>query len=343
MQLRELKVSAEHERVVECVDEEVGYHSIVAIHSTARGPAVGGTRVWPYESFDDALTDVLRLSRGMSYKSALAGLHFGGGKTVIIADNRRINRERIFRAHGRFINTFEGRFFTGEDVGTTPEDMALVRLETPYVGGLAHKSGDPSPHTARGVFRAMQAAAAQVWASDNLSGRTVAIQGCGHVGHHLALELHKAGAKLVVTDVEAANVKRAAEATGARTVSPDSIFDARADIFAPCALGGILNDTTIPRLRVSIVCGAANNQLAEDRHGSALLSRDILYVPDYVANAGGIINGVREIATDAMRQSAPDVEAIYSTTIEVLNLARSQGIPPSQAADALARARLQGK
>ena len=230
---------------------------------------------------------------------------------------------------------------TGEDVGTSPEDMALVRLETPYVGGLAHGSGDPSPYTAHGVFRAMQAAAVQAWGSGTLSGRRVAIQGCGHVGYQLALELHKAGAQLTVADIEAENVRRVVDATGAKSVAPGEIFDVEADVFAPCALGGILNDATIPRLRVSMVCGAANNQLAGDRHGRALAGRKILYVPDYVANAGGIINGVRELGADAMRASAPDVETIYATTTEVLDLARAHGIPPSEAADQLAQVRLQ--
>ena len=327
---------------MECIDEGAGYHGIIAIHSTARGPAVGGTRVWNYGSVDEALKDALRLSRGMSFKSALAGLYFGGGKSVIIADNRRIDREKIFRAHGRFIDTLKGKYITGEDVGTTPADMALVRLETPYVAGLAEKSGDPSPHTARGVFRAMQAAAAHKWKNENLSGRRVAIQGCGHVGYYLALELHRAGAKLVVTDIDPANQKKVADETGAQIVPTGAIFDVEADVFAPCALGGILDDATIPRLRMSIVCGAANNQLAEDRHGATLEARGILYVPDYVANAGGIINGVREVMAPGSK-NVPSVEAIYSTTTEVLNLAKSKGIPPSEAADALAQSLLQGK
>ena len=340
MQSRDLTVSADHERVIECVDEASGYHGIIAIHSTARGPAVGGTRVWAYPSIEDALHDVLRLSRGMSFKSALAGLKFGGGKAVVIADNRKIDREQIFRAHGRFVDTLKGRFITGEDVGTTPADMALVRLETPFVAGLAEGAGDPSPHTARGVFRAMQAAAAFQWRDPNLSGRRVAIQGCGHVGYHLALELHRAGALLVVADIDSANQKRVAEATGARAVAGDAIFDADADIFAPCALGGILNDATIPRLRASIICGAANNQLAEDRHGGALKERGIVYVPDYVANAGGIINGAREIFPGGMENAADQIEAIFDTTLEILELARNKRIPPSEAADALAQAKL---
>ena len=269
LEIRELHPGGEHERVVEAIDEAAGYHGIVAIHSTKLGPAVGGTRVWPYKSFDEALTDALRLSRGMTYKAALAGLPFGGGKSVIIAESRKMDRESVFRAHGRFINHFNGQYITGEDVGTTPADMELVRQETPYAAGLAHKSGDPSPFTAHGVFRAMQAAAFHRWKSANLTGRAVAIQGCGSVGYQLARELHKAGARLMVTDIDSARTARVAKELGAKQVEPDKIFDADAEILAPCALGGILSDETIPRLRVALVCGAANNQLGEDRHADS--------------------------------------------------------------------------
>ena len=239
MEIRELHPGGEHERVVEAIDEAAGYHGIVAIHSTKLGPAVGGTRVWPYKSFDEALTDALRLSRGMTYKAALAGLPFGGGKSVIIAESRKMDRESVFRAHGRFINHFNGQYITGEDVGTTPADMELVRQETPYAAGLAHKSGDPSPFTAHGVFRAMQAAAFHRWKSANLTGRAVAIQGCGSVGYQLARELHKAGARLMVTDIDSARAVRVAKELGAKQIQPDKIFDADAEILAPCALGGI--------------------------------------------------------------------------------------------------------
>src|SRR5205085_4612982 len=255
LEIRELHPGGEHEWVVEAIDEAAGYHGIVAIHSTKLGPAVGGTRVWPYKSFDEALTDALRLSRGMTYKAALAGLPFGGGKSVIIAESRKMDRESVFRAHGRFINHFNGQYITGEDVGTTPADMELVRQETPYAAGLAHKSGDPSPFTAHGVFRAMQAAAFHRWKSANLTERSVAIQGCGSVGYQLARELHKAGARLMVTDIDSAKAARIANEVGAKQIQPDKIFDADAEILAPCALGGILNDKTIPRLRVGLICG----------------------------------------------------------------------------------------
>ena len=339
MEIRELHPGGEHERVVEAIDEAAGYHGIVAIHSTKLGPAVGGTRVWPYRSFDEALTDALRLSRGMTYKAALAGLPFGGGKSVIIAESRKMDRESVFRAHGRFINHFNGQYITGEDVGTTPADMELVRQETPYAAGLAHKSGDPSPFTAHGVFRAMQAAAFHRWKSANLTGRAVAIQGCGSVGYQLARELHKAGARLMVADIDSAKAARVANEVGAKQVEPDKIFDADAEILAPCALGGILNDETIPRLRVALVCGAANNQLGEDRHAEALEARGILYVPDYVANAGGIINGAREMGRAPVDSNAA-IEAIYDTVLQILAMAAAQHIAPARAADRLAEARL---
>ncbi len=340
MELHELQPGTDHEQVVECIDESAGYHGIIAIHSTALGPAAGGTRVWPYASIPEALADVLRLSRAMTYKAAAAGLDLGGGKAVIIADSRHMDRERVFRAHGRFVDHFGGRFLTGEDVGTSPADIELIRQETRYAAGHPHGSGDPSPFTAHGVFRAMQAAARQRWNSDDLAGRTVAIQGCGHVGFHLAQELHKAGARLMVADIDSEKVNRVASATGATPVSSDAIIQAQVDVFAPCALGGILNDQTIPRLRVAIVCGAANNQLFEDRHGSAIEARGILYVPDYISNSGGIIHGAQEATNWTAERCAQAIEAIYDTTLKLLAIAKSEGIPASQAADRLAEARL---
>ena len=342
MEIRELHPGGEHERVVEAIDEAAGYHGIIAIHSTRLGPAVGGTRVWPYASVDEALTDALRLSRGMSYKAAVAGLPFGGGKSVIIGESRTLNREAIFRAHGRFIHHFNGQYITGEDVGTTPADMELVRKETPYAAGLAHRSGDPSPFTAHGVFRAMQAAAIYRWESGSLRGRAVAIQGCGSVGYNLARELHRAGATLVVTDIDPARAMRVAAELGATQVAPDEIFDAESEIFAPCALGAVLNDQTISRLHAEIICGAANNQLAEDRHSRAIEGRGILYVPDYVANAGGLINGARELGRAAVDANAA-IEAIYDTTLQILKMASEAKITPAQAADRLAEARLAKK
>jgi leucine dehydrogenase len=330
-----------HEQVMLCSDPSSGYRGIIAIHDTTLGLAVGGTRFWPYASDEEAFVDVLRLSRGMTYKSAVAGLDLGGGKSVIIGDNKATNREPIFRAHGRFINTLGGRYTTAEDVGTSTADMDYVARETKYVAGLAGKSGDPSPVTAHGVFRAILASAHTCWGSDDITGRTVAVQGCGHVGRYLANELHEAGAKLVVTDIERDRVERIVRETGAGAVEPDAIYDAEADIFAPCALGGILNDDTIPRLRVQIVAGGANNQLLEERHGNALEERGILYAPDYVANAGGVINVYGEINRWDERRSLEKADEIYDTVLSVFEIARTDGIPPHEAADRLAERRIE--
>ena len=257
-----------HEQIALGSDPASGYRGIVAIHSTRLGPALGGTRFWNYDSDEDAITDALRLSRGMTYKNAVAGLNLGGGKSVILGNNRTKNREAIFRAHGRLVESLGGKYITAEDVGTSTSDMAFVHMETNHVAGLAGKSGDPSPVTAHGVFRAIQASAKERWGSDDLTGKTVAIQGCGSVGRYLATELHEAGAKLIVTDIDPARANEVASATGATVVEPDAIYDVEADIFAPCALGGIINDDTVPRLNVEIVAGGANNQLLEQRHGN---------------------------------------------------------------------------
>jgi len=335
--MEDLDPGAEHERLVLCRDPEAGYQAIIAVHSTAAGPAAGGTRLWTYATEAEAVEDALRLSRGMTYKNAMARLPLGGGKSVILRDGEIANREALFRTHGRFIERFGGRYYTGEDVGTSPADMEIVRRETQHVLGVTE---DPSPYTARGVVRAMKAAAFHRWGSDDLSGRTVAIQGCGHVGFHLAGELRGAGARLLVADVDAERVRRTVEATGASAVPPEEIFDAEADVFAPCALGGILNAGTIPRLRVEIVAGAANNQLGEPADGERLHARGILYAPDYVANAGGVIFGCQEMLGWSAETVRERIEAIYSTTLEVLGLAADQKASPHIAADRLAEQRL---
>jgi leucine dehydrogenase len=336
--MQELSPETDHERVVFCRDPEAGYRGVIAVHSTAAGPATGGTRLWSYATEDEAVEDALRLSRGMTYKSAMAGLPLGGAKSVILRDAEAIDREALFRAHGRFIELLGGLYVTGEDVGTSPADMEVVRRETAHVAGVAD---DPSPFTAHGVFLALRAAALHRWGSDDLAGRTVAIQGCGNVGFHLARELGAAGARLVVADVDAERVERTVEATGASAVRAEEIFDAAADVFAPCALGGALNAETIQRLRVEIVAGAANNQLLEEADGDRLHARGILYAPDYVANAGGIIIlGGREILGWGEETVLARIEAIYDTMAEVLRLAREQEMPPHAAADRLAERRL---
>jgi leucine dehydrogenase len=345
MSLEELHPGTEHERVVFCRDPQAGYRAVIAIHSTAAGPAVGGTRLWSYPREADAVTDALRLSQGMTYKNVLAGLPLGGGKAVVLAGEGAGNgeeREAMLRAHGRAIERLGGQFVTAEDVGTSPEDMAILRRETRHVVGLPGRSGDPSPRTAHGVVRAMKAAALHRWGSDELAGRTVAIQGCGHVGRHLAVELSGMGVWLRVSDVDPDRVFQVTTATGAEGLPPDRIFSARADFFAPCALGGILNAETIPRLRVKIVAGAANNQLRESSDGDRLHERGILYAPDYVVNTGGVIGGTPELLGWSEEEVPARIEGIYDTLLTVLRLAGAEGVSPHTAADRLAEERLAG-
>lgn len=340
MEITELEAAkGDYERVASCLDGD--YRGFIAIHSTALGPAVGGTRLWHYENDDAAVKDLLRLARGMTYKSALAGIPFGGGKSIILRNDHPFDRGQLFRAHGRFVETFDGRYITAEDVGTSPADMEFVRLETTHVAGLPGKSGDPSPVTARGVYRALQAAAKHRWGGDDVAGRTVALQGCGHVGYYLAQNLHKAGARLIVSDVDAAKVDRVVNEFGAVAVAPEEIYAADADIFAPCALGGVVNDETIPQFKVEIIVGGANNQLLEPRHGDELHRRGLLYAPDYAANAGGMINGCRELLGWELSQSVAKVDEIYDTLLDIFRMAEAEGIPTYKAADRLAERRFQ--
>jgi leucine dehydrogenase len=330
-----------HEQVVCCYDKSTGYRGIIAIHDTTLGPALGGTRFWNYATDDEAITDALRLSRGMTYKNAVAGLNLGGGKSVIIGDNRTANREMIFRAHGRFVESLGGRYVTAEDVGTGTTDMDYVHMETEYVAGLANRSGDPSPVTAHGVFRAIEASAKTRWGSSSLKGKTVLVQGLGNVGNYLCRELNAAGAKLIVTDIRQERVDYAVKSYGATPISHDGFFSQQADIFAPCALGAILNDDTIPQLKVEIVCGGANNQLLEPkRHGEALEMRSIMYAPDFVANAGGVINVYSELAGWTRERALRKADEIYDTMLGVFDIARTKGIPTYEAADELAERRL---
>jgi leucine dehydrogenase len=350
MQTRETSVPG-YERVVWGVEKTAGYQGIAVIHSTALGPAVGGTRYWHYADEDEALTDALRLARGMTYKNALADLPCGGGKSIVLRTHALGNgvlpegaapdREKLFRAHGKLVETFAGKYITAEDVGTSPADMEYILKETRYVAGLQGRSGDPSPKTARGVFRAMQAAAKHQWGSDNLSGKTVAIQGCGHVGYYLAGELHRAGAKLIVTDVDQERIKHVVDDFAANVTGLESIYTVDVDIFAPCALGGILNDKTIPQLKAKVVAGAANNQLLEPRHGELLRQQGILYAPDYAANAGGVINGccLEMLGWDQARTSQK-IDKIYDTLLRIFRLAAESKTSTSQAADRLAEERL---
>jgi leucine dehydrogenase len=337
LNINELKFP-DYERVASCV--EGYYHGIVAIHSTKLGPAVGGTRFWKYENEDAAIRDLLRLARGMTYKNALAGLPLGGGKSIILRPDESFDREKIFRAHGRFVETFGGRYITAEDVGTNPDDIAIVRQETKHAAGLYGLSGDPSPFTARGVFRATQAAAKHRWGSESLEGKTVALQGGGNVGYHLASNLYKAGARLIVTDVDESKVERLVKEFDAAAVAPEEIYAVESDIYAPCALGGTINDQTIPQFKIEIIVGGANNQLLEERHGDELEKRGILYAPDYAANAGGIINGCRELLGWEESQTTAKVDEIYKTVLDIFRTAAAEGIPTYRAADRIAERRM---
>jgi leucine dehydrogenase len=329
-----------HEQIMLCSDPGCGYRGIIAVHSTRLGPALGGTRFWTYADDEEAIVDALRLSRGMTYKNAVAGLSLGGGKSIIIGDNKTKDREDLFRAHGRFVESLGGRYITAEDVGTSTKDMDFVHMETGHVAGLAGKSGDPSPVTAHGVFRAVQASANRRWGSDSLEGKIVSIQGCGNVGRYLAGELHEAGARLIVSDIDAAKANRVAQATGAEIVEGEAIYSVAADIFSPCALGGIINDETIPLLKVEIVAGGANNQLLEERHGDALEKRGILYAPDYVANAGGVINVYGEVEGWDSQRALDKADDIYDTVLRVFEIAEAYKIPTYEAADRVAEQRL---
>lgn len=331
-----------HEQLVLCHEPSCGYRGIIAIHDTTLGPALGGTRFWTYDSDAAAIVDALRLSRGMTYKAAVAGLNLGGGKSVIIGDPRTMRRELIFRAHGRFVESLGGRYITAEDVGTSESDMEYVAMETSHVSGLPGRSGDPSPVTAYGTYRGIKAAAQIRFGSDDLHGRTVAVQGVGHVGYYLCRYLAAEGVQLIVTDIDAARVRRVVEEFDARAVAPDAIYDVEADVYAPSALGATVNDETLPRLRVQIVAGAANNQLQEARHGDELHERGILYAPDYVINAGGLINVYGEVQGWGADQAMRKAGEIYTTLLQLFEMSAAEGIPPHQAADRLAEQRIQG-
>lgn len=332
-----------HEQVHFIDDAASGLRAIIAIHSTARGPAAGGCRRWRYESSSDALVDVLRLSRGMSYKNAVAGLPLGGGKSVILQDRNEAVTTAQLEAFGRAIEHLAGRYVTAEDVGIGVAEMARIATATRYVSGLPGGSGDPSPKTAHGVFHGLRAAVRAATGRRELDGLTVAVQGLGGVGYHLCAELHAAGAKLVVADLDAARVRRAQDAFGARPSTVDGVLFEAVDVLAPCALGGVLNAQTIPRLQARIVAGGANNQLLVDEDGESLRQRGILYAPDYVINAGGIIS----VAAGYLGAACvPDVDArivgIGDTLAAIFEEAAFRQLPTSRVADALARRRLAG-
>jgi len=341
MELFDLMSERNHEQLMFWNDPKLGYRGIIAIHDTTMGPALGGTRFWDYATDREAVVDALRLSRGMTYKAAITGLNLGGGKSVIWGDNKTIDREMIFRAHGRAVDSLGGRYITAEDVGTSPDDMEFVSMETEHVVGLLGRSGDPSPVTAFGVYRGIKASAAIRYGKDDLGGKHVVVQGLGHVGYYLCEDLAQEGARLTVTDIDPERVQRVVEDFGAAAVEPDRVYDVDGDIFAPCALGAIVNDDTIDRLGFDIIAGAANNQLARGGiHGAALAERGILYAPDYVINAGGLINVYGEINDWSAERSKRKAGDIYNTLLRIYDLAQAEGIATHAAANRVAEERI---
>lgn len=333
----------DYEQVLFCQDASSGLKAIIAIHDTTLGPALGGARMWTYATEEHAIEDALRLARGMTYKNAAAGLNLGGGKTVIIGDPFTDKNEEMFRALGRFIQGLNGRYITAEDVGTTVTDMDLIHEETNYVTGISPtfgSSGNPSPVTAFGVYRGMKAAAKEAFGTDLLNGRTVAVQGLGNVAYKLCEYLHKEGAKLIVTDINQVAILRVVNDFGATAVPPDEIYAQEVDIFSPCALGGILNDDTILQLKAKVIAGSANNQLQESRHGDQLHALGIVYAPDYVINAGGVINVADELYGYNHDRAMKRVEGIYDSIEKIFAISRRDNIPTYLAANRLAEDRI---
>ena len=334
-----------HEQVLFCNDNDTGLKAIIAIHNTVLGPSLGGTRMWPYNNEMEALTDALRLSRGMTYKSAAAGLNLGGGKAVIIGDSRTQKNETMMRRFGKFVNSLSGKYITAEDVGVNTKDMEYIKMETDYVSGLPLNmggSGDPSPVTAYGVYLSMKASAKEKWGNDSLNGKKVVVQGIGNVGENLVKHLVKEGAKVSIYDINEERLKFVAAETGATVITDaKGIFDMDMDIYAPCALGAVLTTDTINRLKCSIVCGAANNQLAEETvHGKMIMDKGIIYAPDFVVNSGGIINVFYELQGYNRERAMAHAEKIYQTTLNIFKISKEQNIPTYMAANRIAEKRI---
>lgn len=343
MKILDYMVQHEYEQLVFCCDPGVGLKAIISIHDTTLGPALGGIRMWPYKSEDEAILDVLRLGQAMTFKSAAAGLNHGGGKAVVIGDPRKDKTDVLFRSLGRFVESLNGRYVTCEDMGTTVQDMQSIRSETRHVTGLPLSwggSGDSSVMTAFGVYQGMKACLKETFGSESVRGRTVAIQGFGKVGSHLAGHLHDDGANLVVTDVNPEALKRAKQDFGAKTVDVDGIYDIQCDVFSPNALGAVLNRQTIPRLKCKVVAGGANNQLEEDSDAELLRARGILYAPDYIINAGGVINLALELTRYDAEQARAKTSEIYQTMERIIARSKAEGITTAKVADMLALERI---
>ncbi len=334
----------DHEEMVFCNDNATGLRAIICIHNTVLGPGLGGTRFYNYANDQDAITDVLRLSRGMSFKSSIAGLNLGGAKAVIIGDPNQLKSEAFFRKFGRFIENLNGKYITAEDVGTTIKDMEYIKMETDHVVGLSENrggGGDPSPVTAYGVYMGMKASAKETWGSESLSGKRIAVQGIGKVGEHLVAHLVKEGAKVYITDVNQESLARVSKTHNVEVVAKDAIYGLEVDIFAPCAMGAILNTENINQLKGSIICGAANNQLADEViHGNLITSKKINYAPDFLVNSGGIINVYSELIGYNREIAYAQTENIYNQTLEIYKKAREDKSTTHQAALNIAEKRI---
>ncbi len=335
----------DYENILFCQDKAIGLKAVIAIHDTTLGPAAGGCRMWQYAAEMDAVEDALRLARGMTYKYAAAGVNLGGGKTVVLGDPFRKDREALFRALGKFINRLSGKYITGEDVGTTLRDMEYIRMETPYVVTLPTYlggAGDISPMTAFGTVQAMRACAREVWGSDSLENKKVAVQGLGAVGYHVVRQLSELKAKIVVTDILPERVERVVREFGVDGIAPQEIYAVPCDVYSPCALGAVVNDDTIEKFRCQIICGCANNQLKEERHGDLLQAKGILYAPDYIANGGGTIYDTDrlEVGNVNHERGREKVSRIYQTMEMLIELSKREKIPTYRAADRLAEERI---
>jgi leucine dehydrogenase len=330
-----------HEQLLFCNDNATGLKAIIAVHNTTLGPALGGTRMWMYNNETEALNDVLRLSRGMTYKNAISGLNLGGGKAVIIGDSKTMKSEALFRRFGKFVESLGGKYITAEDVGINPNDMSYVNMETNHVVGLPGKSGDPSPVTAYGVYMGMKAAVKEQFGTDSLRGKKIAIQGIGHVGENLVKYVTEEGAKVFISDINQDNLKKIQTLYGSTIVGLDEIYDLDIDVYAPCALGATINDETIKRLNCGVIAGAANNQLAIDTiHGQQLLEKGILYAPDYVLNAGGVISCYSEVKGLTHNWVMQKTEDIYTTIQRILKRSKAENISSHIIADKLAEERI---
>ncbi len=335
---------ANHEQIIFCHDKDTGLKAIIAIHNTTLGPALGGTRMWNYKSEAEGLNDVLRLSRGMTYKAAISGLRLGGGKAILFGDAKKDKTPELFYKYGEFIETLKGRYITAEDVGTSVDDMVNIRKFTKHVTGLPEEfggGGDPSPVTAYGVYMGMKAAAKKKWGNDSLSGKKIAVQGIGHVGENLVRLISEEKAKIYITDINQEPLKAVASKYSAEIVSPENIYDLDIDIYAPCAMGATLNTENIERLKCVIVSGAANNQLADETiHGALLAKKGILYAPDFLINAGGLINVFSELNGYNRKIALEHTQKIYDTTLEIFDKADKEKITTVEAAIRIAEDRI---